>query len=86
MSVPLGSERSKVTVEILYPQIFVGINTLKPQGQIKYKSKLGSEEWKTVVFSSQYHENRTHGLLIHFFIDPDLSKPEEFLPQTSRDF
>lgn len=66
MSVPLGSERREVTVEILYPQIFAGINALKPQGQIKHKSELSSEEWKTVVFSSRYHENRTHGLLTHF--------------------
>lgn len=39
MSVPPGSERREVTVEVLYPQIFAGINALKLQGQIKYKSK-----------------------------------------------
>lgn len=39
MSVPPGSEKREVTVDVLYPQIFAGINTLKPQGQIKYKSK-----------------------------------------------
>lgn len=66
MDVSTSRQGEEVTVEILYTQIFAGINTLKPQGQIKYKSKLGGEEWKTVVFSSRYHENRTHGLLTHF--------------------
>lgn len=38
-SVPLGREKREVTVEILYPQIFAGINAFNPQGQIKYESK-----------------------------------------------
>lgn len=39
MSVPPDSERREVTVEVLYSQIFAGINALKLQGQIKCKSK-----------------------------------------------
>ncbi|CAM9297944.1 unnamed protein product, partial [Bubo scandiacus] len=39
MSVPLGSERREVTLEILWPQIFAGINVFNPQGQIKYEFK-----------------------------------------------
>jgi len=38
-SIPLGSVKRQVTVEILYPQIFAGINSFNPQGQIKYGSK-----------------------------------------------
>lgn len=77
------SERRGVTVEILCPQIFAGLNTFNPQGEIKYESKnkvqvvKNGEQW---FFSSRYHENR--------IIDPfsALVKPVEFLPQTSRDF
>lgn len=39
MSVPVGSERRELTVEILYLPIFIGINTFNPQRQIKYESK-----------------------------------------------
>lgn len=39
MSVPVGSERREVTMEILYPQIFAGISTFDPQGYVNYASK-----------------------------------------------
>lgn len=82
LSVPLASEWREVTVKVLYPQIFAGINALKPQGQIKYKSKF--RRW------------RMENSCLFFFIwkqdswimDPlsALVKPEEFLPQSSVDF
>lgn len=71
MSVPQGSERREVTVEILYPQILAGLNVFNPQGQIKCESKnkvqvvKNGEHW-FVFFSSRYRENRTCGLLTHF--------------------
>lgn len=83
MSVPPGSERREVTVEVLYSQIFAGINALKLQGQIKCKSKFS--QWRTEncgLFLSIWWKQDS------WIMDPlsALVKPEEFLPQTSRDF
>lgn len=83
MSVPLGSERKEVTVEVLYPQIFAEINALKLQGQIKYKSKF--RQWRMESSGLFFLISWKQDLWI---MDPlsALVKPEDFLPQTSRDF
>lgn len=83
MSLPPGSERREVTMEVLFSQIFAGINALKLQGQIKCKSKFS--QWRIencgLFFSIWWKQDS-------WIMDPlsPLVKPEEFLPQASRNF